>query len=150
MKRMKRASETPTSEGPEVKKLYRCEVNHQAYGAPLDFSSYPVLRTTPKGYWIAEYGNWIGDSPEKWVSATARKRFAYPTKEEAFYNYLRRTQRYIKILKAQTRKAESGLSRAVDMIERGDMEVDIPPGVWRDLKEMRQNRRSKLGLFQLD
>ena len=54
--------------------------------------SYNAIKKTPKGYWLDV------DGDEKWVSDSARKRFAYPTKEEAFQSFIYRKKRQIKIL----------------------------------------------------
>lgn len=59
----------------------------------LSLDEYQVIRNTPKGY-VIKYG-----SKEKWVSGESKKRFAYPTKEEALINFIKRTERSIKIMK---------------------------------------------------
>lgn len=61
---------------------------------------YNLFKETLKGYWIGHGIN----IPEKlksnahWVSKSAKKRFAYPTKQEALLNFIKRTERRIKIL----------------------------------------------------
>ena len=55
------------------------------------------MKETPKGYWIE--GN-------KWISNYARKRSAYPTKEEAWESFKCRKERQVSILKMQLRIAE--------------------------------------------
>lgn len=57
---------------------------------------YVSLQETPKGYWIGHRENYFGW--KKWVSKTSKRRFAYPTQEEALQNYLKRTERSIKIM----------------------------------------------------
>jgi len=47
---------------------------------------YDVVKETPKGYWIG----W-GDRKYKFVLKTSKKKYAYPTKEGAMVNYLKRT-----------------------------------------------------------
>lgn len=62
---------------------------------------YNMHRETPKGYWIG-YGEARRLSSKGWwVSKTAKKRRAYPTKEEALNNFIKRTERRIKILSRQ-------------------------------------------------
>jgi hypothetical protein len=52
-------------------------------------AEYSLLKETPKGYWITDtWGVW-----KKWISKTSRKRFAYPTKEEALNSFRIRTTR---------------------------------------------------------
>ena len=66
----------------------------------LELREYNLFKETLKGYWIGYYnpfgvrlGEW-----QKWVSKTSKKRFAYPTKEEALINFIKRTERRIGIL----------------------------------------------------
>ena len=81
----------------------------------LTLMTFNLHRETPKGYWIG-YGHPDGfNSPSKWVSKTARKRYAYPTKEQALENYVKRTERRVKILKAQLHRVEIGLDRAIQL-----------------------------------
>jgi hypothetical protein len=84
--------------------LYRYE---RAYAGELEpakirLVKFNILRTTPKGVWI-DLGY------EKWVSNDSKKRYAYPTKDEAFVNFIARTIRCVKILKAKLMVAEDYL-----------------------------------------
>lgn len=80
----------------------------------LSLYTYNLHKETPKGYWIGyghpDNGYVKGDS--FWVSKTAKKRYAYPSKEEALTNYIKRTERRVKILRGQISNAEDGLSKA--------------------------------------
>lgn len=58
--------------------------------------TYLIDRVTPKGYRLM-----CG----KWVSATARKRYAYPTKDEAVVAYKHRKSAYVRYAKANYEKA---------------------------------------------
>ena len=49
---------------------------------------------------------------KKWVSKTSRKRFAYPTKEEALENYIKRTEKRLKILEWQVEECKIGIMLA--------------------------------------
>jgi len=73
-------------------------------------------KETPKGYWIG-YGHPDNglQSHSRWVSKTATKRYAYPTKEEALTNYIKRTEKRIRILKSQLDECEYGLMKATKM-----------------------------------
>lgn len=74
---------------------------------------YNLHKETPKGYWIG-YGypdNGL-QNHSRWVSKTAKKRYAYPSKEEAITNYIKRTERRVKILKSQLRISEIALMNA--------------------------------------
>ena len=103
-------------------KFYRYEAHEYAqhdiggefispiYSNPkLELREFVLKKETPKGYWIGyKYWNFW----KKWVSKTARKRYAYPTKEEAMTNYIKRTERRIVILKKQLEVSEIALSKA--------------------------------------
>lgn len=81
----------------------------------IELRKYNLHKETLKGYWIG-YGHpdgFHGDS--RWVSKTARKRYAYPTKEEAMLNYIKRTKRRIEILRAQLKISEIALNKAKGM-----------------------------------
>lgn len=76
-------------------------------------TKYNLHKETPKGYWIGwgHPDNGL-QSHSRWVSKTAKKRHAYPTKEEALTNYIKRTERRIGILKSQLQECEFGLTKA--------------------------------------
>ena len=71
-------------------------------GPKLVLYEYTLHSETPKGYWIGVFGG-----KDKWVSKTSRKRYAYPTKEEALEAFLKRKERQISILKGQLATAET-------------------------------------------
>lgn len=89
------------------------------YAAPLDeyenpvgpgrveveLRSYQVQRVTPKGVWLSRY---FGDP--RFVRLSARKRFAYPTPEEALESFVARKTRQLSILQAQAEKVERALA----------------------------------------
>lgn len=76
----------------------------------LRLSEYDVIRNTPKGYVIKV------NYKEKWVPNDTKRRFAYPTKEEAMNNFVKRTQRSIWIMKHNIEFAKLALK-----------EVENPP-----------------------
>jgi len=78
----------------------------------LVLHTYNLQAETPKGYWIG-YGhpnNGYNRGDSRWVSKTAKKRYAYPTKEEALHNFIKRTERRIKILEYQAWFCKIGLN----------------------------------------
>lgn len=103
------------------KHLYRYE-GYDGYATrhPVE---YCVLRETEKGYWISTGYMTLGEQldllkykgPEKWVSKTGKKRFAYPTKEEAMVNYIARKKSQIKHCKNMIENAEKGLRNATGL-----------------------------------
>jgi hypothetical protein len=73
-------------------RLYRVDYTCTSNGPQCCMNSFMVVKETPCGYWIEVYGE------GKWVSATARKRYAYPTKEEAINGWRARKHRHLAIL----------------------------------------------------
>ena len=77
----------------------------------LELREYDLISETPKGYWV---GYNMGSSfiPKKWVSKTSKKRFAYPTMEEALTNFILRTEKRLKILDWQLRVCKISINLA--------------------------------------
>ncbi len=93
-------------------KLYRYILTYPQEFQKLELKLcvYEVKKETQHGYWI---GN---DWWKKFVlKPPGRKRFAYPTKEQALHNYIKRTEKYQRILKAQLRRCEIGLIDAKEI-----------------------------------
>lgn len=81
--------------------LYRAETydiheRPQCSMYSVHMSAYPIAKRTPKGFRL-ECG--------KWVSATARKRFAYPTEAEAMEALKYRKASYVMYAKARYEQA---------------------------------------------
>lgn len=76
---------------------------------------YSVVKTTNKGVWLNTGEiKFIGKSVKpkhKWVSASARKRFAYPTKEQALNSLKHRYLRRKDILEWQLRTTNAILKK---------------------------------------
>jgi len=66
--------------------------------------TFKMVRETPCGYWIKEF------ITEHWVSKPSRKRFAYPTQNEAMVNFKARKTRQIGILSRQLERAKIALT----------------------------------------
>lgn len=64
---------------------------------------YEITSITPCGYNIDMYGK------RKWVSNSSKKRFAYPTTDEAWKSFKIRKERQRKILKEQLNHIENVL-----------------------------------------
>ena len=80
---------------------------------------FDIIRETEKGYWIATGYVWHGDvegyeGPQKWVSKTGKKRYAYPTKQEAMVNYIARKTSQIKHCERMIKDAKKGLMIATE------------------------------------
>lgn len=89
---------------------YSCSLGSFSH-TKLELNIYNLIKETPKGYWIA-YGNSYFYGNKRWISKTSRKRYAYPTKEEALINYIKRTEYRMKILQNQLYNCEDGLKLA--------------------------------------
>lgn len=85
-------------------KLYRYS---NSFGH-LALREYPVLRETRAGKWVRD----TFDGTEHWVSSYSKKRLAYPTKEEALTNFIKRTERHIMLTKNNLELASEALDKA--------------------------------------
>jgi len=74
-----------------------------------------LYKETEKGYWIGWYAfnNRIKLREQaQWVSKTAKKRYAYPTKQEALTNFIKRTTRRVEILEYKSSECHMALDLA--------------------------------------
>ena len=67
----------------------------------LVLSSFLLLKTTPTGAWIDDFGR------RRFVKTKARKRYACPTIDEALASYHARKDRQVSILQYQLSKAQA-------------------------------------------
>lgn len=90
-------------------KLFRIDGSVWSEGAMINVEEFFVHRETKCGYWISNYPHdhpyYQKERPTwvtwKWVSKTSRKRFAYPTIQEAIDSFRARKSRQRKILERQ-------------------------------------------------
>jgi hypothetical protein len=75
----------------------------------LELSKYDLVEETPKGYWIG-----FAKMKMKWIPKESKKRYAYPTKEEALNNFVKRTTKRIKILEWQLSCCKTSLNMAIE------------------------------------
>lgn len=73
----------------------------------LQLQRLPVIKRTPKGVWVNDYGT------KRFVLDRARKRYACPTPEEAVESLLARKRRRAAILRSQLSDTE----RAIELAE---------------------------------
>jgi len=115
-------------------KFYRYEIrNYASLGADGDYvsSSIPnpkveltefnLHKETPKGYWIGYGYYYPTDSlrgKSHWISKTSKKRYAYPTKEEALKSFIYRQKYALKILDYQILNRKFALNIAESMLEK--------------------------------
>jgi hypothetical protein len=112
----------------ESKKFYRYEWYEQAslsydgddyfrdtsYSNPkIRLETFELVKETEKGYWITYsfFSNY-----KKWIPKESRKRFAYPTKEEALTNLIKRTEKRISLLERQLKSCKTVVMQAKDMV----------------------------------
>lgn len=98
-----------------MNKLYRYQEFHTWPESDLGFSSELFLHTRLKCYdfnilRFTKCGCWI--EGEKFVLLSGKKRYAYPTKEEALESFKRRKAMQIKILTRLLAQAKNALSEA--------------------------------------
>lgn len=85
---------------------YRYDVNLYCAETPeIVLSRIEVIRTTPKGVWLASHDK----LEERFVRNNARKRYAYPTVEEAKQSFIMRKRRQVVILAFQLKAIENAL-----------------------------------------
>ena len=75
---------------------------------------FEVLRKTPKGVWI-DLGCGVFSGGERFVLASARKRYACPTKEEARESFIARKKAQARIYEAGARRAKEALKALEDV-----------------------------------
>lgn len=112
------AHERPETEPPQY--LFRF-VDRSTYGGwSVDLEAYPVVRLTPKGAWIGPC------SAPKWVSLSAKRRYAWPTKRLAWRSYLARKARQRRIIKAQLQRVERILEAAPEEGSPPERPIEVP------------------------
>lgn len=91
----------------------------------IELEEFRVIRTTPKGVWLAHHDLWPHDpdvkTGETFVLNGTGRRFAHPTRELALQSFIARKQRQIKILRQQLTRAETALRLARRGEELGDL-----------------------------
>jgi hypothetical protein len=100
-------------------KFYRYEEMAYESGPQIREVIFHLVKETTCGYWIHPRANFKKGDLEfypwqkpKWVSKTSRKRFAYPTQEEALKGFIARKVRQVGILRYKLRDAEQLLKMA--------------------------------------
>ncbi len=95
--------------------FYRYVDTRTSNGVTVVCYTYNLGKETPKGYWIGScngpFNTWY---TKIWVSKTARKRYAYPDKEQARVSFRERKARQVKILQAQLTRALAAAKLAMN------------------------------------
>lgn len=86
-----------------ITELFRYEaISFMGGEAYLRVETFIVKKETEKGFWIEDYS-----FSKRWVSKLGRKRFAYPTKQEAAFAYLKRKERQLVIFNHQIERTKA-------------------------------------------
>jgi hypothetical protein len=96
--------------------LYRFDDMHYTTGVRVEKRKFKVIKETPCGYWIKLFDCF---DDKKWVSKTGKKRYAYPTEEEALTSFKARKRRQIEILESQLTRARVALQAVRSETGRG-------------------------------
>jgi hypothetical protein len=102
---------------------YRVEGSTEPYVRELR-----VRKVTECGVWLDDYGWRMGEG-DRFVLRDARKRYACPTKEEAWVSFIARKRRHLRILQAQAKAVEYALSRALELTV-GEAQPTPEPEPW--------------------
>lgn len=97
------------------KEYYRVEPHYEEYypTSELIFFVYSVVKETPKGVWIKLKGyEDCTYQRKRFILNTSRKKYAYPSKEEALYSFIKRKEIQIKILSRKLSDTEDLLKLA--------------------------------------
>lgn len=103
----------------EIMKFYRYSSIRDENGPKLLLEIFELIKETPCGYWIKDRPSvFVFDERKRWVSKTAKKRYAYPTKMEAMISFKMRRLRQIAILKSRLLDAEWELDLIKEIIKK--------------------------------
>jgi len=95
--------------------------NRNHWDIRLELQTFNLVKETKKGYWICSGNpNQVNKLKEEayWVSKTAKKRFAYPSKEQALKSFICKKELQIKILNMRLSEAISGKRMAKHELEK--------------------------------
>lgn len=67
---------------------------------------YYMVKETKKGYWIKRKSGFASEDTI-WISKDSKKRYAYPSQEQALFNYKKRTEARLRILENHVEKCKT-------------------------------------------
>ena len=82
------------------------------FGPLVSMSEFISIKETPCGYWIRPIHGGYMDIWKKWIPKVSRKRFAYPTQQEALNSFIIRKKRQLQYLTRDTRNVKAALAVA--------------------------------------
>ncbi len=89
--------------------LYRVNEFRKQEGMEIYFESILINKRTPKGVWV--YDN------TKFIKLSAKKKWAYPSRPEALFAFIKRKERQILILTNKLDNAKESLSLSKEVYE---------------------------------
>lgn len=93
----------------------------------ITLREHPVVGKTPKGVWVQKW-----DGSKTLVLNDARKKFACPTKDEAWKSFLARKRRQRAIVIRQAVCAQIAIEQAAPHLSGADEScVRVDPAAWR-------------------
>ena len=102
-----------------LKKFYRYERDKlSSEFDKLKLIEFSLVKETQKGNWICQGRSYGLKGENTWVSNTSKKRYAYPTKNEALNNYILRTERRVKYLESDLSTTKYLLRQAMELFEK--------------------------------
>jgi len=81
--------------------LYRINTYHYDTHIKCNLMIEKIVAYTPQGYWLGSpgyktvSGKVVPPNKSRWINASSKKRYAYPTKREAIESFLLRKKRYV-------------------------------------------------------
>lgn len=95
----------------------------------IECYDYVVVKETPKGFWINEYGR------RRWVPKKEGARWAHETKEQALTSFIARKKRAIQFARSRLKTQEMYLAYAEALMSpaEGKPEIEIKCPVIPDL-----------------
>ena len=97
-------------------RFYRYDIALGSKEPEVELREFLLVKETPQGYWIREdIPGLYFTTDRKWIPKESRKRFAYPTKAEALYSFIRRKTKQIQYCKRELYYAEECLKIAKEI-----------------------------------
>lgn len=100
-----------------MKTFYRYDYVDMGYDYPdprIELYTFSLVCETPKGYWIVKNTSFM-PGRRRWIPKESRSRYAYPTKQEALINFIKRKEKYKQILKWKLEACQKALSLVQDI-----------------------------------
>lgn len=105
--------------GSDLEYLYRYDTANYSTGITVSLHRYRIVKRTPKGFWISDY-SFSFPQKDRWVSATGKKRYAYPTQDEALESFMYRKLRYMRILEGRLRNAKISFEAGAALLSQDE------------------------------